>query len=114
VFRLSFAAPSKSAAVDQPNVQKPFIGYHRPVANLAIAARSSFGLIRAGHVDVTVLGCDGSMQRDISQNWREWGAMDPASGAQRVLQYAAKGKSKIVQDAKPALGVIAAGRRRLL
>jgi acetate CoA/acetoacetate CoA-transferase beta subunit len=102
-----------TAPVPEEGLTDPFLtdAGGRPISALPGActfdSAMSFGLIRGGHVDMTVLG---GLEVDAHGNLANWmipnkfvpgmgGAMDLVTGAKRVIvamQHASKGKSKIV------------------
>jgi acetate CoA/acetoacetate CoA-transferase beta subunit len=111
---------SENGLIGTGSIPEPGMGHRlltdaggRPVTALPGActfdSAMSFGLIRGGHVDITVLG---GLQVDAHGLLANWmipgkmipgmgGAMDLVTGAKRVIiamQHTAKGKPKIVTE----------------
>jgi acetate CoA/acetoacetate CoA-transferase beta subunit len=102
-------APAPEEGMVDPNLTDAGGGFVGAIPGAAsIDSAVSFGLIRGGHLDVTVLG--GLEVDELGQlaNWTVpgkmvpgmGGAMDLVSGAKRVIvamTHSAKGKSKIIK-----------------
>jgi len=102
-------APAPDGGLTDPNLTDAGGGFVGAIPGAAsIDSAVSFGLIRGGHLDVTVLG---GLEVDELGHLANWtvpgkmipgmgGAMDLVSGAKHVIvamQHSAKGKSKIIK-----------------
>jgi acetate CoA/acetoacetate CoA-transferase beta subunit len=102
-------APAPDNGMVDPNLTDAGGGFVGAIPGAAsIDSAVSFGLIRGGHLDVTVLG---GLEVDELGHLANWtvpgkmipgmgGAMDLVSGAKKVIvamQHSAKGKSKILK-----------------
>ncbi|MEM1431027.1 MAG: 3-oxoacid CoA-transferase subunit B [Pseudomonadota bacterium] len=96
--------------MEDPNLTDAGGGFVTAVPGAAsIDSAMSFGLIRGGHLDMTVLG---GLQVDAAGHLANWkvpgkmvpgmgGAMDLVTGARRVvvaMQHSARGRSKVVPE----------------
>lgn len=102
--------PRPAAGEEDPEYTDAGGGFTSAVPGAAaFDSATSFGYVRGGHVDVTVLG---ALQTDVKGNLANWcipgkktpgmgGAMDLLAGAKRVIlamEHTAKGNHKILEQ----------------